>query len=253
MSTTNKMLIILIIVQLVSCKPLIVDSEDNSDSNGHNTTATSTSISSPSPISSSPLPLLITCRSGEFIRRDCKYYIDCYKGRWRRNFCPETKYWNHEIKKCDILENVPECLAMYLDMKHSPINPGATNQLTDEEKLKVDKLLDTKKPKPKHKISPEDEMVVEEVGIIDKKSKDTTDDQNQSKATDSKSKQATDKPKVKPKNYNPGDNPDSSEEIIPKCTHVIDRYTVSINLEPLFRLAKTIFYHLSLIAILLKE
>lgn len=39
--------------------------------------------------------------------------MDCYKGLWRRNFCGHDLFWNDEAKKCDHLQNVPECFAIY--------------------------------------------------------------------------------------------------------------------------------------------
>src|SRR5699024_204474 len=41
-------------------------------------------------------------------------YFDCNEdGQFRRNFCDPGMYWNHRDKKCDQIQNVPECLAVY--------------------------------------------------------------------------------------------------------------------------------------------
>src|SRR5882757_3623860 len=85
-----------------------------------------------------------TCSVGMYIKFDCKMYIDCDRGHWRRNFCPLSKVWNNDIKKCDHLNNVAECLAIYEDIKNSPISKENANHLTDGEITKTDKQLSAK-------------------------------------------------------------------------------------------------------------
>jgi hypothetical protein len=106
------LIIIIIIsnVQLVSLKPIVVYNNETT-----------------------PMSVSITCRPGQYIRRDCKFYVDCYRGHWRRNFCSTDKYWNHVIKKCDDLHNVPECLEQFLDMQHSPLNSNLNSNLKSQQ------------------------------------------------------------------------------------------------------------------------
>nr|XP_046918843.1 serine/threonine-protein kinase rio2-like [Dermatophagoides farinae] len=61
--------------------------------------------------------ILSTCQPGQYFKRDCKLYISCENGKWRRNFCPENKYWNQIAKKCDDIHNVPECYEMSLEIQ----------------------------------------------------------------------------------------------------------------------------------------
>ncbi len=174
-----QLIILSFIVQLVSSKPIIIDTSN---------TTTVENINA-----STPMPLLVKCRPGTYIKRDCKFYIDCHRGHWRRNFCPVHKAWNHEIKMCDDLQNVPECMAILLDMKHSPIKPlEETNQLTDEIRTDNSDKRKSVSKKPKHKTSAkevDEEMVIEENIFIDKKPNKSSADKSESKVnTDSKQK-----------------------------------------------------------------
>ena len=54
-----------------------------------------------------------TCRPNQFIKIDCKLYIDCYNGHWRRNYCPPDKFWSMNKQQCIDLVNVPECQSLY--------------------------------------------------------------------------------------------------------------------------------------------
>jgi hypothetical protein len=156
---SNEMSIVLIvicIVQLVSMKPIIV----------YNNATT-------------PMSVSITCRPGQYIRRDCKFYVDCYRGHWRRNFCSTDKYWNHVIKKCDDLHNVPECLELFLDMQHSPLNSNLKSQQIDSEKkipinknsLKITSEKITSKDFDKSQEAEED-LIIEELPTVGKKTED---------------------------------------------------------------------------------
>ncbi|KAH9417213.1 chitin binding [Dermatophagoides pteronyssinus] len=80
------------------------------------TLSTSSTIIMPTVAS---VQILSTCQSGQYFKRDCKLYISCENGKWRRNFCPENKYWNQIAKKCDDIHNVPECYEMFLEIQRN--------------------------------------------------------------------------------------------------------------------------------------
>lgn len=59
-----------------------------------------------------------------YIKIDCKMYFDCDKGgQFRRNFCDHGTYWNHRDKKCDQIQNVPECVALYASKPENGSQP----------------------------------------------------------------------------------------------------------------------------------
>ena len=233
---TIQLMIISTSVHLISSKPIIIDTSNS-------TTNASTG--------STPMPLLVSCRAGTYIRRDCKFYIDCYRGHWRRNFCPEHKVWNHDLKKCDDIHNVPECLAIYEDMKHSPVIPKEYNHLTDEERNNVDKPKNILK-KPNHKPNgkeEEQEMIIEEnrFGNPDKSSAH----------------------KIEPKiNKTPKQKPESEDnpQVINDKKNLIDYewrgradtqcrtriYEIKID-ESVFNLFRSCFYYISLFFYFLKS
>lgn len=66
------------------------------------------------PNSNSNLRYVTKCFPGTYLKIDCKMYFDCSsEGHFRRNFCDSGTYWNHRDKKCDEIQNVPECVAVY--------------------------------------------------------------------------------------------------------------------------------------------
>lgn len=71
------------------------------------------------PLTVSPVRILSTCKPGQFFQRDCKLYISCENGRWKRNFCPENRFWNHIAKKCDEIHNVPACYQMWVEIQRN--------------------------------------------------------------------------------------------------------------------------------------
>lgn len=78
------------------------------------------------PNSNSNLRIVTKCFPGMFLKIDCKMYFDCSsEGHFRRNFCDSGTYWNHRDKKCDEIQNVPECVAVY---STNPENRGKAVQ-----------------------------------------------------------------------------------------------------------------------------
>ena len=78
------------------------------------------------PNSNSNLRIVTKCFPGMFLKIDCKMYFDCSsEGHFRRNFCSSGTYWNHRDKKCDEIQNVPECVAVY---STNPENRGKAVQ-----------------------------------------------------------------------------------------------------------------------------
>jgi hypothetical protein len=156
MSIEIKLIIIIVfIVQSVSLKPIIVYNNETT-----------------------PMSVSITCRPGQYIRRDCKFYVDCYRGHWRRNFCSTDKYWNHVIKKCDDLHNVPECLEEFLDMQHSPLNSNLKSQQVDSEKkikIKNSRKITSENTSSKDfdkSQEAEEDLIIEELPTVGKKTED---------------------------------------------------------------------------------
>ena len=88
-------LVTMALSNVIDCKPIYLSSVPASSSK---------------PVHTSQI--LSTCRPGTFVKRDCKTYLECYKGRWKRNFCAENRFWNQQAKKCDEIHNVPECLEL---------------------------------------------------------------------------------------------------------------------------------------------
>ena len=242
-----KLIIISIVVQLVSSKPIIIDtSSDNSTAtnSGTNTTVVTT-----------PIALLVTCRAGTYIKRDCKFYIDCYKGYWRRNFCPETKAWNHDLKMCDDLQNVPECMALYLDMKHSPINgPEKSNHFIDEEKSGSDKRKPLPK-KPKNRLKQgEEEMVIEENRFSDNKKTNKSSGDKSEPKVNKDIKQKPNKNSVQTEDNVTKDNQTSNP--LPMAVNCSNGYTLRIEFkidESVYKLFRNCFYYISLLIAFIKS
>lgn len=68
--------------------------------------------------------IVTKCFPGMYIKIDCKMYFDCDKGgQFRRNFCDHGTYWNHRDKKCDQIQNVPECVAVYASKPENGSQP----------------------------------------------------------------------------------------------------------------------------------
>lgn len=53
------------------------------------------------------------CEPGQYQKRDCKFYMDCRRGKWVRMFCPQGTFWNEKINKCEDALRVPECTNFY--------------------------------------------------------------------------------------------------------------------------------------------
>ncbi|KAH9409535.1 hypothetical protein TYRP_010545, partial [Tyrophagus putrescentiae] len=76
-----------------------------------------------------------------FLKIDCKMYFDCSsEGHFRRKFCSSGTYWNHRDKKCDEIQNVPECVAVYsaVPEKLSAATHQSKSQLKGEDDDYID-------------------------------------------------------------------------------------------------------------------
>lgn len=99
--------------------------------------------------SNSNLRIVTKCFPGMYLKIDCKMYFDCSKeGHFRRSFCDIGTYWNHRDKKCDEIQNVPECVAVYSANPENRAKAAVQQQLLNSVSSTVSPNKTDKKASP---------------------------------------------------------------------------------------------------------